>query len=276
MELEQELGFNPLQSGVIAATDNHNGNQGAVEEWDHRGSVGTISSPAVRRSRLLGLRGGKAYQSLFKCNTSGGLAAVWAPENTRAAIFDALARRETYGTSGPRIALRFYAGWDMDAAMIDAPGLVQHLEAAAVPMGSVLHSRQQLGSPEFLVWATQDRMDAPLQRIQMVKGWIHDAGQTHENVVDIVCADGLHVDPVTGRCPNNGATVDLTSCQFSAGSGATESNSLWRDPDYDPDQSAFYYVRVLMNPTCRWSSYDAIRLGKEPDPSVPASLQERA
>ena len=190
LELEQELGFNPLQIGAIAATDNHNANPGNVEEWDYRGAVGTISSPAVRR--LSGdNRGDKPYQSQLKFSTSGGLAAVWAPENTREAIFDALARRETYATSGPRIALRFYAGWDMDEAMINDPGLVQHLEATGVPMGAVLTTNQQPDSPAFLVWAIRDPLDAPLQRVQMVKGWIDDAGQTHENVVDIACADGL-------------------------------------------------------------------------------------
>jgi hypothetical protein len=234
-----------------------------------------VQSPALRRLRQPE-PGRKAYQSMLKFNTSGGLAAVWAPENTREAIFDALARRETYATSGPRIALRFHAGWGIDEAMIDDPGLVQHLEAAAVPMGSVLNTSGQPQSPEFLVWAIRDALDAPLQRIQMVKGWIDDAGQTHEKVADIACADGLQVDPATGRCPDNGASVDLASCQFSTGSGATELKTLWRDPDYAADQSAFYYVRVLMNPTCRWSSYDAIRLGREPDPSVPATIQERA
>ena len=131
-------------------------------------------------------------------------------------------------------------------------------------------------SPEFFVWAAHDPLDAPLQRIQMVKGWIDEQGKTHEKVVDIACADGLQVEPVSGRCPDNGASVDLNTCQFSGGSGATELKTLWRDPDYDPNQDAFYYVRVLMNPTCRWSTFDAIRLGREPDPSVPATLQERA
>ena len=279
LELEQELGFNPLQIGFIAATDGHNANPGDVEEWDFRGTVGTISSPAVRRMSGTNL-GDKAYRSMLKFHTPGGLAAVWAPENTREAIFDALARRETYATSGPRIGLRFYAGRGIDQAMIDAPDLVQHLEAEAVSMGAVLPSSQrpdqQSESPEFLVWAVRDPMDAPLQRLQMVKGWIDDAGQTHENVVDIACADGLQVDPTTGRCPDNGASVDLSTCQYSAGSGATELKTVWRDPDYDQNQSAFYYVRVLMNPTCRWSSFDAIRLGREPDPSVPATIQERA
>jgi hypothetical protein len=275
LELEQELGFNPLQNGFVAATDSHNSNPGDVEEWDFRGSAGTVQSPALRRLRVNNFDG-KAYRSMIKFNTSGGLAAVWAPENTREAIFDALARRETYATSGPRIALRFDAGWGLDEAMIDDPGLVQHLEAAAVPMGSVLATSGQTRSPKFSVWAIRDPLDAPLQRIQMVKGWIDDAGQTHENVVDIACADGLQVDLTTGRCPDNGASVDLSTCQYSAGSGATELKTLWRDPDYDPKQSAFYYVRVLMNPTCRWSSFDAIRLGREPDSRVPATIQERA
>ena len=275
LELEQELGFNPLQIGFIAATDGHNANPGDVEEWDFRGTVGTISSPASRRLSGTNL-GKKAYRSMLKFHSPGGLAAVWAPENNREAIFDALARRETYATSGPRVALRFHAGWGIDEAMIDDPGLVRHLEATAVPMGAVFSTNQQPQSPEFLVWAVRDPLDAPLQRIQMVKGWIDDVGQTHENVVDIACADGLQVDPTTGRCPDNGASVDLSSCQYSVGSGATELKTLWRDPDYDPNQSAFYYVRVLMNPTCRWSSFDAIRLGREPPEGVPATIQERA
>ncbi len=170
--------------------------------------------------------------------------------------------------------------------MIDAPELMPYLENHAVPMGRVLLASgnvkvNQSGgasvqSPEFFVWAVRDPMDAPLQRIQMVKGWIDQAGQTHEKVVDIACADGLQVDSATGRCPDNGAVVDMATCQFSAGTGATELKTLWRDSDYNPDQRAFYYVRVLMNPTCRWSSFDAIRLGREPDPSVPATIQERA
>jgi len=293
LELEQELGFNPLQVGFVGATDSHNSNPGDVEEWDYRGSAGSVTSPAVRRLRENN-PDGKAYRSSLKFNTSGGLAAVWAPENNREAIFDALARRETYATSGPRIALRFHAGWDIDEALTEGPGLVQYLKTNAVPMGAVLHPNLSLkqsdknnnslqrinssrqNSPDFFVWAMRDAIDAPLQRIQMVKGWIDEAGQTHEKVVDIACADGVQVDPISGRCPGNGASVDLSTCAFSEGSGATELKTLWRDPDYDPNQSAFYYARVLMNPTCRWSSFDAIRLGREPDPSVPATIRERA
>ena len=144
-------------------------------------------------------------------------------------------------------------------------------------MGGILRpGAGKKDSPGFFVWATRDPLDAPLQRVQMIKGWLDDQGVAQEAVVDIACSDGLSVDPDTGRCPDNGASVDLTTCTFSAGSGADELKTVWHDPAYDPGQSAFYYVRVLMNPTCRWSSYDAIRLGREPDHRVPATIRERA
>ena len=279
LELDRELGFNPLQVGFIGATDSHNSNPGDVEEWDFPGAVAAVTSSAARR--LTDDKNGPAYKSRLKFHSSGGLAAVWAPENNRAAIFDALARRETYATSGPRLAVRFYAAWGIDDAIMQDHSPFQSLMAMGVPMGGVLHvpadpTAAQQNSPGFLVWATRDPIDAPLQRVQMIKGWIDAAGQTQEKVVDIACADGLAVDAVTGRCPDNGATVDLASCNFSDGSGADELKTLWHDPDYDPAQGAFYYARVLMNPTCRWSSYDAIRLGREPDPRVPSTIRERA
>ena len=119
-------------------------------------------------------------------------------------------------------------------------------------------------------------MSAPLQRIQVVKGWIDADGQTHEEVRDIACADGLEVDPKTHRCPDNGASVDVGTCELRGERGAKQLMTAWRDDDFDPSQDAFYYVRVLQNPTCRWSTYDAIRLGREPDPRVPATIRERA
>ena len=161
-----------------------------------------------------------------------------------------------------------------DATQGDA---VQSLMAGGVPMGGVLRpDAAKQTSPGFFVWATRDPIDAPLQRVQMIKGWLDAQGQTHEKVVDIACADGLTVDAETGRCPDNGVSVDLETCSFSADSGANELKTLWHDPDYDANQGAFYYVRVLMNPTCRWSSYDAVRLGREPDPRVPSTIRERA
>ena len=280
LALDKELGFNPLQFGFIAATDSHNSNPGDVEEWDFPGAVGAVTSSAARRLRPTE-ETAAAYKTILKFNTSGGLAAVWAPENTREAIFDALARRETYATSGPRLAVRFYAGWGIDDAIMDVQNPFQSLMGNGVPMGGVLHVPQnsdaaQRRSPGFFVWATRDPIDAPLQRVQMIKGWIDADGQTHEKVVDIACSNGLTVDPISGRCADNGASVDVTTCNFSTNSGADELKTVWHDPDYDPTRAAFYYVRVLMNPTCRWSSYDAIRLGRAPDPRVPATIRERA
>lgn len=280
LELEQELGFNPLQVGFIAATDSHNSNPGDVEEWDFPGAISAVTSSAFRRLRPTP-KDLAPFKTMIKFHTSGGLAAVWAPENTREAIFDALARRETYATSGPRMAVRLYAGWDVDETALAGHDAVPSLMAGGVPMGGVLRLFEESdasreGSPGFFVWATRDPLDAPLQRLQMIKGWLDSDGNTKEKVVDIACADGLTVDPATGRCPDNGASVDLTTCSFSPGSGANELKTVWHDPDYDPAQGAFYYVRVLMNPTCRWSSYDAIRLGREPDPRVPATIRERA
>jgi hypothetical protein len=143
-------------------------------------------------------------------------------------------------------------------------------------MGGVLRPAEtDTASPTFYVAALGDWMSAPLQRIQIIKGWIDADGKTHEKVRDIACADGLDVDPTTLRCPDNGASVDLTTCKPTADSGAMQLMKAWKDPDFDRAQGAFYYVRVLQNPTCRWSTYDALRLGREPDPRVPATLRER-
>ena len=143
-------------------------------------------------------------------------------------------------------------------------------------MGAVLRPDDANNeSPTFFAWVGADLMSAPLQRVQVVKGWIDADGATHEKVWDVACSDGLEVDPTTHRCPDNGAAVDSSTCEISAGVGAAELITAWKDPSYDSSQDAFYYVRALQNPTCRWSTYDAIRLGIEPDPRVPASIRER-
>ncbi len=278
LELERALGVNPLAFGMIGSTDTHNGNPGDVEEWDFRGAVGRVTSPAIRRLEAAPPPDAdeKPHQSSLKFNTSGGLAAVWAEENTRDAIFAAMKRREVYASSGPRITLRFFAGWDFDEGVADLPDPVAVMAAGGMPMGGVLRpSGTQVTSPTFYVSALADWMSAPLQRVQMVKGWIDADGETHEKVVDIACADGLVVDPTTGRCPDNGASVDLATCEPTGDTGAMELATTWQDPEFDPGQGAFYYVRVLQNPTCRWSTYDALRLGRDPDPRVPATIRER-
>lgn len=144
----------------------------------------------------------------------------------------------------------------------------------AVPQGAELTARNS-GSPQFLVWATADPLGTKLQRLQVVKGWMQD-GQRQEKVFDVACSDGLEVDSATHRCPDNGATVNITNCSITQGVGASEQRTLWTDPQFDPGQRAFYYVRVLENPTCRWSTWDAIRAGTPTRPDLPTTIQERA
>ena len=131
------------------------------------------------------------------------------------------------------------------------------------------------GSPTFAVWALRDALAAPLQRVQIIKGWTSN-GEAQERVFDVACSDGGSVDPTTHRCPDNGATVDLATCEPSSSSGSSELRTVWTDPEFDPQQRAFYYVRVLENPTCRWSTWDAIREGVEPRRDKPPTIQERA
>jgi len=275
MQLDQELGFNPLAFGFIAATDGHNSNPGDAEEWDFPGKVGAASSPALRRLRTRPDM--EPHNQILTDHGSGGLAAVWAEENTREAIFSGMKRREAYATSGPRILLRFFAGWGFDPSIVEDRNPVEIATQGGVPMGGVLKPEDdQTESPTFFAWAEADWMSAPLQRIQVVKGWIDAEGATHEEVQDVICAGGLSVNPITHRCPDNGASVDLASCQPLGDNGAEQLMVAWRDENFDPSQGAFYYLRALQNPTCRWSTYDALRLGREPDPRVPATIRERA
>ena len=274
MQLDRELGFNPLAFGFVAATDGHNANPGDAEEWDFPGKVGAVSSPALRRLRTR--PGAPPHTQILMDHGSGGLAAVWAEENTRDAIFAGMKHREAYATSGPRIVLRFFAGWGFSEAIINQPDPVAIVTQGGVPMGSVLRPKdKQVASPTFFVWAGADWMSAPLQRIQIIKGWIDAGGETHESVRDVICVKNLAVDPNTRRCPDNGASVDISSCE-PRGYGAEQLMVAWRDEGFDATQDAFYYIRVIQNPTCRWSTYDAIRLGLEPDPRVPATIHERA
>lgn len=275
LELDRELGFNPFAFGMAAATDNHNANPGDVEEWDFVGKVGLMSSPAIRRVREIRPEA-QPYEKILSLFTSGGITGVWAEENTREAIFAAMQRREVYASSGPRMTLRFFAGWGFDPSIARDPNPVTTAIAGGVPMGDVLKpAPKQTESPTFFVWAAADVLSAPLQRVQIIKGWLDENGETHERVWDVACADGVAVDPETQRCPDNDATVNLKDCRLEGESGAGELIAAFRDPDFDAEQAAFYYVRALQNPTCRWSTYDAIRLGIEPDPRVPATIRER-
>jgi len=265
--LEEEKGFNPYRFGLIGSSDSHNASS-AVEENNFTGGHGNADSTADKR-----LNSKESTLALASTNFSAsGLAGVWAESNTRDAIFDAMRRRETFATSGPRIAVRFFAGPDYADDTLASPDALEQAYAGGVPMGGVLPAAAS--SPEFLVWANMDPAGQRLQRVQIVKGWV-EQGEARERIYDVACSDGASPDAATARCPDNGASVNLADCSVSA-QGAASLSAQWLDPDYDPSQRAVYYARVIENPSCRWSSWDALRLGQQPPQGVAATLQERA
>lgn len=278
LEFEAESGFNPYKFGLIGSSDTHVG-AGAFDEDNYWSKVGIVDGTAVLRGSVPMAEpdaDGNRYVggdiASFQTWGASGLAGVWAEENTRESIYDAFRRKETFGTSGPRLKVRFFAGFDI-AAELATPDRVDRLYATGVPMGGDLLGQGD-SSPEFFVWATRDAHSAPLQRLQIVKGWVDD-GESREQVFDVACADGLEVDALTHRCPDNGATVDMSDCSISENLGAAELEAVWSDPGFDPAQRAFYYVRGLENPTCRWSTWDAIRAGVAPREGLQPTIQER-
>ena len=206
----------------------------------------------------------------------GGLAAVWAEENTRESIFDALKRKESFATSGSRIRVRFFGGWNYSLDLDRQRDLVALAYQNGVPMGGDLPSKPDaVSAPKFVAWATKDPTTANLQKIQIIKGWT-DNGQTHESVYDVACSDGIKPDQATHKCADNRAKVNINTCSYSTNKGATELSTTWTDPDFKPSERAFYYVRVLEDPTCRWSTFDAHRAGIKPRRGIPATVQQRA
>lgn len=309
LALEAQGSKNPYQFGFIGSSDTHSA-ASQNDESAFSSKLGILSSTAEQRGSIPqeGLRGQLAYYSTRLSETinptplgkslyvkingdvyaggasptygASGFAAAWAEENTRESIYQAFRRKEVFATSGPRIRLRFFAGYDYDASMLSAADGIERAYANGVTMGGTLLAKQQtegnLSSPGFLVMASADPKNAPLQRIQVVKGWVDSAGKTHEKVMDVACAHGAEVNAQTSRCPDNGARVDISDCSINPDTGSAQLATLWRDPEFDPEQRAFYYARAIENPTCRWSTWDAIRAGIAPRPDLATTIQERA
>jgi len=276
LAMEERSGFNPYRFGLIGSSDTHNGG-GSFDESNFYSKVGVLdATPRIRGS--VPTRGDGMFAHYTEIFTrffgASGLAGVWAEENTRESIFDALRRKETFATSGPRMQVRLFAGYGYPDDLAERMDAVARAYAEGVPMGGDLRSRGA-ESPRFLVTAMKDPLGTDLQRVQVVKGWISD-GDAAERVYDVACAGGAEVDPETHRCPDNGAAVDLSTCETTGSGGAAELATLWTDPDFEAGQRAFYYVRALENPTCRWSTWDAVRAGTTPRPDLPATIQERA
>ena len=277
LTMEATAGFNPYRFGVIGSSDTHNA-AGSFYENDYWSKTGLTDIEPFRRGSVPlpePAEDGSEYAAgASQFWGASGLAGVWAESNTREAIFDAMRRKETFSTSGPRIKVRFFAGYGIDDATATASDGIAQAYAGGVPMGADLATEAE-GAPAFYAWATRDPHTVGLQRLQVIKGWLED-GERREAVIDIACSDGGVVDPDTQRCPDNGATVDIATCAVSEDAGASELAAVWRDPDFDPGQHAFYYARVLENPKCRWSTWDAIRAGVAPRPEMHATIQDRA
>jgi hypothetical protein len=270
LEEEERLGVNPYKLGVVGCTDTHNATPGAVAEDRYAGHLGNQEDTPQERLRPRGLGGNRGI-----LDNPGGLTAVWAVENSRDAIFEAFSRRETYATSGPRMVVRFFGGWGFPESLCDDPGFAEIGYEQGVAMGGDLPPRpRRTGAPVFAVMAVReqglgDGRGAPLQRIQMIKGWI-DRDQGPMQKVFEIAGD-----------PENGAGVDLETCELT-GDGFDRLCTIWADPEFDPGERAFYYVRVIENPSCRWSTYDCNRLdsGDRPaacnDSEIQRWIQERA
>lgn len=275
LEFQQKKDFNPFKFGVIGSSDTHNATY-AGDEDNYWSKVGMIDDePHERGSVPLNepLEDGNIYSNgYYHYWSAAGLAGVWAEENTRESIYSAFRRKETFGTSGPRIKVRFFAGDDLPD--LHAPDLLKASYSAGIPMGGEMVAKAD-SSPEFLVWASQDAHSAPLQRLQVIKVNVRE-GKTTEAVYDVACSDEGVVNPITHRCPDNGARVNIADCSISKNVGDAELKAIWRDPDYDASEHALYYVRVLENPVCRWSSWDAVRAGVPLRPDLHATIQERA
>lgn len=274
LKLGEKLGVNPYQFGMVGSTDSHTGMTTAEEE-NFFGKHAGKEPHKGRWSQLVGNFGKVKYYGWEQVGS--GYAAVWATDNTREAIWDAMKRREVYATTGPRILLRFFGGWNFnekDAKLRD-PGLIGY--GKGVPMGGELTPEPGKKSPTFLVAALKDPLSGNLDRIQIIKGWLDKEGNTHEQVYDVAWGDADTRQPGEGgRLPAVGNTVDIENTSWLNTIGASELITVWEDPHFDPKQNAFYYARVIEIPTPRWTAYDSKRFGEQMDEAVPMTTQERA
>jgi len=272
LKLEQELGVNPYKFGMIGSTDAHTG-LAAIDQDNFWGKTSS-SEPSPDRATHPFLKTENATIMGWE-QTASGYAGVWATNNTREALFDAMQRKEVYATTGPRMIVRFFGGWDFEARDANARNPAVGGYAKGVPMGGDLTKAPAGKMPAFLVAALKDPIGANLDRIQIIKGWLDSGGQTHEKVYDVAWSGDRKPD-AKGKLPPVGSTVDVPNATYSNTIGASELIKVWKDPEFDPAQRAFYYVRVLEIPTPRWTAYDAKYFGISMPPEVPMTTVDRA
>lgn len=271
LQLADTLGVNPYQFGMIGSTDSHTA-LAAVQEDNFFGKHSGVEPDPERWNHVVG----KAADQVVKGweQAASGYAAVWALENTRESLFDAIQRREVYATTGSRMTVRLFGGWHYRPEHALVPDIAAVGYAHGVPMGGEL-SAPDGDAPVFLVSASKDSIGANLDRIQIVKGWLDDAGQTHEQVYNIAWSGNRQLDK-QGKLPAVGNTVDVAAAVYYNRIGAPQLTTVWQDPDFDRKQRAFYYARVIEIPTPRWTAYDVKRFGIRMDEEVPMITQERA
>lgn len=267
LQMQDGEGFNPYRFGFIGSTDSHTG-QSPVIESNYWGKVGVLDGTAERRYDCTYCKG-----SDYRNFSASGLAVVWAGRNTREDVYDGLARKETYATTGPRMQVRFFGGWRYPSAPGGA-NWVEKAYAGGVPMGGTLGAKQG-AKPVFLVSALKDPEGANLDRIQIVKSWAK-GGRHFEKVFDVALSGGRKVDPRTGKAPPVGDTIDRKTLTYKNTIGAASLAARWIDPEFEPGVVAAYYVRVLEIPTPRWTSFDAKKLGRPYLKDWPFAIQERA
>ena len=270
LTLEKKLGTNPFKFGLIGSSDGHNSGS-SIEENNHFGKLGNRdATPEIRIGK------DEAFIRV-KYFSAAGLAGVWAKENTRDAIYDALQRKETFATSGPRIKVRFFGGYHFNNTSMDGEDWLTDAYANGVTMGSDLTAgpRKLNSTPSFLIHAIKDAEGANLDRVQVVKGYLNADGNAVEKIFEVAWAGDRKVD-ADGKLSAIGNTVDLANATYTNTIGAVEFKTIWVDPEFDATQSAFYYLRVLEIPTPRWSTFDAHALGRTPPGDVAATIQERA
>ena len=274
LKMEKDLGSNPYKFGMVGSTDAHNAISSAEEENYFGKHAGTEPSPE-RWNHPMAKFAGRQYEGWSM--SASGYAAVWATENTREAIWDAMARKEVYATTGPRILVRFFGGWDFEPqdAANRLPAGVGY--SKGVPMGGDLQKAPAGKVPTFLVGALKDPLSGNLDRIQIVKGWLDTQGNTHEKVYDVAWGDADKRKPGRdGKVPLVGNTVDVPNATWTNTIGDPELLTVWTDPDFDPNVRAFYYARVIEIPTPRWTAYDAKRYGLTLPGNIPVTITERA
>jgi len=275
LRLEKKLGVNPFKFGLIGSTDAHGGIPSSREENNF--SKAHIAEPSADRAEHFLIKGAKPELSIMvKDLAASGLAAVWARENTREALWDAMARKEVYATTGTRLKVRVFGGWDFKADEVHRPDFAREGYARGVPMGGDLTHGPKGESPKFMIRALRDADGANIDRVQVIKGWLDNKGKTHERIYDVAVSGEREIGKDGRARQSVGSTVDIADASYTNTIGTPVMATYWSDPDFDANQKAFYYVRVIEIPTPRWTAYDAKFFNKKMPEDTKMTIQDRA